>query len=208
MKLVLAPIAAMLICMPSVGSANLIVNGSFEDGTFDGNSSTSFNAVATGGTKITGWVATQQGCDWHQAVEFKPAYDGYRMVDLTRGTLLGGISQTFSTSIGSSYEVNFYMAAPKIGFQEPRTAKATVAGNTYQFSTPSSSEYFLEWSKKTFTFTAVATQSTLEFIGNGQFQYWGPVIDNVSIEAVPEPASIAALGAGLALLLRRRKVVL
>jgi choice-of-anchor C domain-containing protein len=191
--------------MAVTASANLLVNGSFEQGEWVGNASTSYNTLPTGSTNISGWVTTQQGCDWHQSIEFSPAFDGFRMVDLTKGSALGGISQTFGTLVGSQYQVVFHMAGPKSSFQNPRKASAKVGTSTWEFSCVASSENSMIWETKSFSFTATASQSTLEFIGNGVSQYWGPVIDDVSVQAVPEPATLLALGAGLVACRYRRK---
>lgn len=181
--------AAGGLFVPAAMGANLLVNGSFEQGDFSGSSGTSYNYVPTNGTSVTGWVATENGFDWHQAVEFGPAFDGFRMIDLTAGSSLGGIAQTISTVIGAQYRLTFAMSGPNFGFQDPRSVFVDVAGVSASFAAPASGTFPLNWTVETLVFTAVDSTTTLSFRGNGTGEYWGAVIDDVSIEMIPAPSS-------------------
>ncbi len=178
--------------------ANLILNGSFEAGNFNySGSGWSYNSVPAGdSTTVTGWTATESGFDWHRAVEFGPAYDGDFMIDLTYGSAIGGIAQTFATTAGQLYAVSFALAAPQLSLQNPRLVDVTVAGNTYSFGKAASATWPMTWEMETFTFTATGDTTTLAFTG-GSANYWGPAIDDVCVIAVPEPATYFA---GLSLL--------
>ena len=207
MKFAMAVLLPTLILgVTSAHADNLIVNGSFENGTFYGGIGTSYNAVSAGGTVVTGWVAGTNGFDWHQAVEFYPAYDGRRMVDLTRGSLDGAISQTFSTVEGTDYALSFAVTAPALYFNSA-TLVVNVGSASKSYLVPRSSESNLSWTVETFNFKADSSSTTLTFSGPSANGYWGPVIDSVSVTAVPEPETYAMMLAGLGFLgvIGRRK---
>ncbi len=69
-----------------------------------------------------------------------------------------------------------------------------VAGLHVLFSTPSSSNLAIQWGKQTLVFTAEGNTTTLAFSSPNSNGYWGPVLDNVSVAAVPEPAGAALAG--------------
>lgn len=62
----------------------------------------------------------------------------------------------------------------------------------------------MNWGYYSLVFTAQATSTTILF-QSGENNAVGPALDNVSVEAVPEPATLALAGLGLATALRRRK---
>lgn len=204
---------------------NLLVNGSFEDTTghnWQGNGS--WMRVYSGGTAITGWtVGGGCGVDWHNSTELKPIENGTYAVDLNcDGTGIsntGTLSQTFATTAGQKYELTFYLAGPEpcttCGFPDPRLVNVNINGTDYVLSQPASSNLAIQWGLKTVDFTASSSSSMLTFSSLNGTGYWGPVLDNASVEAVgstvPEPASFLLLGSGMALisgLLRPRKVVI
>src|ERR1700761_1608688 len=91
----------------SANAANLIQNGSFEEGTDPG----SFTSLTPGSTDITDWSIGPIGVDYIGS--YWQAADGSRSVDLA-GTLPGGtatgdasgsIFQSFATTLGQTYQV-------------------------------------------------------------------------------------------------------
>jgi choice-of-anchor C domain-containing protein len=213
MKVLIAMVIGLFGFVATSLHASLIQNGSFEEGAFDpSGSGWSWNSIPAGGTVVDHWVAIESGFDWHRAVEFMPAYDGDKMVDLTYGSDFGGIAQTFPTLNGQQYVLTFALAAPNQGLQDPREVHVDVAGGSYTFWKTASVPGSLTWDVETLLFTATSDTTTLTFRGNGADgyrDYWGPVIDAVSVEAVPDAGgTFALLGFGLTGLagLRRRLV--
>lgn len=199
LKVSLSLIAGALL---SVGaSATVIVNGSFEDGDFSG-ANYSWLTVANGQSNITGWTIGGAAVDWHNGAEFNPIQDGLKAVDLnlSGGGLgnTGTLSQTFSTSIDTTYDLAFYFAGPKASFPDPRQVKVDVAGISQVFDQVASPNKDLNWGLHTLSFTAIDVATTLEFSAVNGSGYWGALIDNVSVTAqVAEPSSIALLVIGL-----------
>jgi choice-of-anchor C domain-containing protein len=190
-------LAVALSCTATTAKANSLVNGSFETGNYSPIINTSYVIVSPGATNITGWTVGGAGVDWHQnSFEIQNAFDGTKMVDLNlQGGGLsdtGTLSQSFATTPGASYTLTFYLAGPNTSFPDPRQVRVDIAGIDQIFSQAASNNLALVWGKETLPFAANAATTTLMFSSVNGSGFWGPFLDNVSVDpsAVPEPSSL------------------
>lgn len=191
-------------CAALVGAGSaqaLIVNGSFEDGPNPG-SFTLYN----GNPFIPGWSIDSGSVDyigtyWEHA-------DGERSLDLS-GNNAASISQVVSTQVGMIYTVSFALAGNPVGPPVVKTMQVSVdnATNTsanYTFDTEGTTRANMGWVYKEFSFTATDESTKLSFASlDGGF--FGPALDDVSMQAIPEPATLLALGLGAAAVAARRR---
>ena len=192
-----------LIALLGKAQANLIVNGSFEEGNYTGGE---WNDIAPGSTDLTGWSNTGIGLiNWHNSAAMMNPFDGDKVVDLNNsGNGLadtGILSQSFATDIGESYELTFYLAGPGTAFPDPRQVQVDIAGIQQIFSQAASPNTALEWGTETLTFTAIESTTTLAFTSVNGAGYWGPLLDGVSVNAIPEPSTLVTLACGAAVML-------
>lgn len=190
---------AGIIAFSGAASANLVKNGSFENGQFSG---WSWTRLDKGSSLLEDWTIGgigSDGVDWHNQTEFFPAADGDKMIDLNcnPGSEPGWISQDIATTAGCNYLLTFSLAGPNMGFQDPRRLTVNINDTQYLFNQPASNNLGLVWGVKNLTFTASGNLTTLKFIGNYDYNYWGPVIDNVSVvetgASVPELSSCSSI---------------
>jgi len=166
-----------------VVAANLIANGSFEEGDFSG---VEFDNVGPGETVITSWEIGGAGVDWHTANP--DPFDGNFGVDLNLGggglPDTGTLSQTFPTEAGEIYVLTFFFSGPGnfVGWPSPRQVNVDVAGVSQVFSVPSTSTESLVWEQKQLVFTATGPSETLMFSSVDGTGFWGPFLDSVSVE--------------------------
>jgi len=192
-------VAALMLIFLLTGNAlaNLIANGSFEDGSGPGTNS--FVTVHSGDSDITGWTVGGDGVDWHSNVELKSPQNGAYLVDLNLNgpSKTNTLSQTFATEVNAKYTLTFWLAAPNRG----NSVNVNIAGSDTLFSQAASSNADLTWGEKTLTFAAIAPTTTLTFSNLEETgYYWGPLLDNVSVakvSSVPLPSALLLLGSGL-----------
>ncbi len=181
----------------SVASAAGFQNGSFETGTNPG----TFTQLGAGDPSIAGWTIGGHSVDYIGT--YWQASNGERSIDMSGGGA-GSLSQSFDTLIGQKYVVTFDMAGnPDSGSLKSMTVSAAADSANYTFDSTVTSKPNMGWASKSFQFTANSTTSTLMFASN-EYSAYGPALDNVKVQAVPEPASMAALTVGALGLLRRR----
>jgi choice-of-anchor C domain-containing protein len=214
--------AAALAAVTGAARANLIINGSFEQdpSSFVANGVYqdygAWIRLAPGTTFLTGWTVAgfgsgaTPGVDWHLGVSPfapRPARDGLRMIDLNidgtggQGSGQGTISQTFATEIGGFYSLSFWLAGPSSGAQggtlDPRSVNVDITGTpTQTFSVTASDPTNQVWYQQTLTFQASAASTTLTFSpleGTSTEGFWGPFIDDVSVQVIPGPGGMALL---------------
>jgi choice-of-anchor C domain-containing protein len=211
---IMSGIAALAVVVMMGGgraSADIVTNGSFETGPTVPNPP-GYTTLSGGSTAITGWTVTGDSVDYIGS--YWQASNGSYSLDLS-GNAPGGVSQVLSTTVGTSYTVQFDLAGNPDG--PPTTKTLTVsAGATaspYSFTvTPADTHTSMGWVTDTFVFTATSTMTTLAFTSTTA-GFFGPALDNVRVNptatAVPEPSTIPLCVAGgiigLAAAWRRRE---
>ncbi len=189
----------MALSLSANARANLIINGSFEDGNFSGAGTSRSLKVSMGDAwTVPGWTAVKQGFHWDKSHsldtgEFIAAASGSKFVELR---YLEGIAQTFATTVGQEYHVSFLLSTPLV---TSSAVQVSVAGTSQQFvNTAPAYNLQLQYTECAFNFIANSDNSTLWFQSVAAGLSSGPFIDCVSVEAlapVPEPATyLAGLG--------------
>jgi len=182
------PLLGLILLSLSMGSAhaNLIVNGSFESGSFSSCSNGAFCRLFNGATNLTGWTIGRVAVDWHNSVQLMP-HTGDKLVDLNmdgQSGETGTISQSFATTPGSQYLLEFFLSGPEhslnSGFPNPRKVVVDIAGFHTMFSTADSLDTNMQWGDDQLFFTAKGATTTLTFSSPNDTGFWGPVLDDVS----------------------------
>jgi PEP-CTERM motif len=199
----------------SVTAAEFVVNGGFETTTSVGKDYF-FNHVANwgGGLNLTfiadaSTVASASPVGFPVAgtVTSSPNGGNFALADGEAG-FSTAITQTMNNLlIGSTYTLTFYQASGQevfsSGFLPASNVRWSVDfGGVNALSTVMNTppQTFTPWQLQTMTFTATSTSQLLSFLAVGGPAGAPPIafLDGVSLTGlVPEPASIALLGAGL-----------
>jgi hypothetical protein len=192
-------IAASAALFAGSASANLLVNGSFEDAKdFVDNYGGDTMNLGVGSTKMRDWtvIGTTSGAGLAWIGPTNPygltAEKGSYFLDLTeenRSGPYGGVEQTFATVAGDRYKVTFWLgSSAQWGVQDGLTASAAGASKTFA-STNNGSQNNL-WQHEVFDFTATGASTTLSLLGASGVNYTG--LDNVSVTLVTAAAADAA----------------
>src|SRR5262245_8764797 len=165
------------LAAPAKPPANLLVNGSFEEGPDDIGE---VKALDKGSNGSRGWKVPRGQMEF--VGTFWVAAHGSRSGDLHGSPGYGGIEQTFKTKKGTKYKVELQLAAtPEAG---DRGIWIEAAGDRKKFDVNSGdgTREKLNWTKVTWEFTAIGDETTLEIYTTEKGDdSRGPVIDEVSV---------------------------
>ena len=172
-------LAAAALC--GAARAELIVNGSFEDGAFAPPANATMTLVP-GTTALQEWEVFNDNVAWIQ--NGNPfgltAQDGNRFLDLTdyqAGGPYGGIRQTIPTIPGRSYRLSLYLgSATNQG--RPSAVTVTAGGTTTTFTGPATGTNN-DWDPYSVDFVATDAATTVSIVGVEGNHYIG--LDDVSV---------------------------
>ncbi len=170
----------------SANGINILTNGSFEDGIHRG---PTVQTLYPNDTEMNGWKVISGSVDWIYGSVW-PAQAGNYSLDMN-GYTAGTIEQNFSTTIGATYLVQFYLGAnPGANPTVTLSVKATGGLSQGFIVSPAPS---VTWTKESYTFTATQLTTTLTIAGDPNAGASGPALDNVSVTAVAPTIASAAI---------------
>jgi len=169
-------------------SANLLTNGSFENGCFV-NNGYGEQSLPVGSTAITGWTTTTAELVWFiNGNEYgATAQDGSMFLDLTGHHVsypYGGVSQTVNLAAGD-YTLTFYIGAAGSN-DGPKSVYASAGNqsNVLFTFTPAPGATGTVWQQETLNFSvATAGNVTISLVGNSAVGSNDLGLDNVDLEA-------------------------
>ena len=205
--------AAMVVATgPPAQATSVLTNGSFESG-FKPPTGT-FRTLSAGtdaADDITGWLVTANSVDWIRT--YWQAADGLYSLDMS-GVAAGTIvtATTFNTIPGAMYVVEIYLSGNPdsgrglndlqvVATTGPDPADVFTQYFSYNTSTENNTKANMKWQLESWYFTAQGASTTLGFASLTCTAY-GPALDNVSVELIPEPVTMAGLMLGIGCLAR------
>jgi hypothetical protein len=201
----LTTVFVSVICSSALAT-NLVQNGSFEspisNNRFGSNPATWFNGQTFGGY----WNVFQANIDIVRT-PYSPlpaAYEGVQYIDLNGTTTLGGVYQDIFVGSAGVYTLSFAQHG-NYSFNRTIPRTMSVAFGSL-FSGSYTHRHGDPWRLYSVTLT-INTPGTyrLSFVSTTSTNAEGPLVDDVRLELVPEPASLTVIGIGLASLLKRRR---
>ena len=160
--------------------ANLLVNGSFEEGADVGEQG--WKPLDKGSKDIKGWEVTRGQIDYISS--YWEHADGKRSLDLHGSPGYGGIKQTFKTKKAQKYRLTFSLAGNPIGSAAEKKLGVKVADKEeeFLFNTEGKTTADMGWATQVLDFTATDSETTVEFYTlMKEDPCCGPALDKVSV---------------------------
>ncbi len=204
----LSKLCASAVCLAFLGGlaavpahAQILQNGSFEQGTFNSGGAQS---LAVGSTAISNWTVTNAEIALLTNGNYGLAtpYGSY-FLDLTGyhdAAPYGGVTQSIATTSGASYHLSFSLGADQTNpaYIGPVGASASAGGTSQTFTfTPPVGSAGNQWGTFGLDFIATGSTTPITIIGTQSTggQFIG--LDNVSVTPnapVPEASTTVSLG--------------
>jgi Protein of unknown function (DUF642)/PEP-CTERM motif len=199
-RVVVAGVAICTALTTATAHANLLINGSFEQGTLINNGQAT-QSLPVGSNTMPSWTVVGDTIAWIDAGNpfSLAASNGARFLDLTdyaTGAPFGGVQQSVATTAGYKYLLSFDLGSSNLnGRPSAITASAAGASQTFTGALTGTNN---DWQTFSLSFTAIGATTVISLVGQVGINYIG--LDNVDLvlTAVPEPTSAALLLMGLA----------
>ena len=206
-------VAGALCLLAAHAQAGLISNGSFEAPLVPMGGYTTF---AAGAPDLVGWsvlgieATVSEGSFTQSGITFQ-AQDGNQWLDLSgesSNSSLNGVQQDVATTPGVAYLVSFYVGSAFDGvYFFPSSIDLAIDGSArWKYTNPAIPTTSHDWMRFDVGFVATGTSTRIAFYNGSAGDNFTSALDNVSVTAVPEPATGALLLAGLGALVGARRV--
>jgi choice-of-anchor C domain-containing protein len=179
-RLAAAASLVFVTALSAAAHANMLTNPSFEIGpAVQGEMQ-----LAVGATAINGWIVTRAPIDLVTDAYWEAA-QGTRSLGLNPTSTPGGIAQTIPTYAGVAYRVDFKLSGEPFTIPAVKQLRVAAAGQHADFTFDSSNNWHwqMDWAPHTWSFTAIASTTTIEF-SSLMNAVSSPVIDDISVALV------------------------